>query len=240
MAKGNSRGNNTKADLEKQVEEIQGKYDELLKKIPKIKKEVKAARKYCKTARKVPRKLIHKRAQLSGLDNKAIEDYKHACKLSFERYRDELRVVLLDVAMNALISGDNRSKKIPWAYYGFVSKKLNCSSATLDLLGMDEEQEELSLRHLLSYIRKKDREGIENSLRKGTGLRHYNAWTSNKCENKRKLSLSTFPFSYHTNYLGVAIFLRDLKTSPYGKRIEAFENTVGQIAETTIKQLDTI
>lgn len=202
----------------------------------------------CKTILEYCRKVhtaedvMHARAKEKRKAGDDLMEWKRGYIYDFKKRK---RGDLVAAAMFGVMSVDSRSERIPWSYFDFINKRLYHSPAAMKLLGFGSTRTESDLRALLSYFERKERIVIENSLKSGKGLSHYEAKTSRKYENEekkrkaKKLELSTYPFYYprESTATGVAIFLQDPKISLHSLGLRKFEEKIKKTANEMLEQL---
>lgn len=194
---------------------------------------------YAKRVR-TPLDVMEKRADNNRSANEALEEWKRACSYKIEQNKRGVRGCALGIAMKVVMQKDNRSKKIPWAYYDFHNQQLNYSPAALELLKIGNSGNRVFLTSLLRYIKKEDRREVIRSLDSGEGLKHFETATSKVYNGKsRRLILSTFPHYYSEEEvaIGAAIFLRDPKVSLHSRGIHQFEKYINEVAQEVFEQL---
>ena len=161
---------------------------------------------------------MKERAEANAGPNSALVEWQKSYAEPLERRLNiaeqeaaALRSAAFSTAIDITLKRDPKIGEIPFAYYDFVHHGVYYTRATLDFLGAGKEEDTLTLRQLVGYIRKEDREAVIKSLESGKGLRHYKALTSG--EPSKELILTTKPFVYDKKPVGVAIFLFDPKYS---------------------------
>jgi len=147
-----------------------------------------------------------------------------------------LRGVAFSKAIDVTLKRDSRAMQIPFAYYGFATHKLYYTPAALEFLGEKNNKADLTLAQLMYPIRKEDRMGIIESLRSGKGLKHHKVLASSG----KELRLTTKPFFYDKNAIGVAIFLYDARFSVAGIRDNLMYRRLNKIFYELSAQFDAI
>ncbi len=241
MAKGEEKVSLNKLKYEA-LQARADKADELIRTLSDIRGTVEDVRGVLREVRRTGREVMGARAKANKEANDDLDEYKRACDASFKQKKSKLVISALDRVMKTILYVDQRSNKFPWAYYNFIDKYSFCSQTAVKLLGFKKEHSHRGLGSFLAYyIREKDRKGIIESLTAGEALRHYRARTRGRRGKKsEKLSLSTYPFYYQMNPVGVAIFLRDFRRSIYRKNLAEFAEAIEKAGLETIDQLDSI
>lgn len=193
--------------------------------------------------------VIEARANENKGANDALETWiqyqKHPYEEKIKKMEKELlktQSSIFRIAINSIIQNDSGFDGIPFLYYDFVDKKLIYDdSVKKKFKGFIKGN--LTLSSLLKTIpnadlRGKDNDGIINAIREGKALNHYKAKT--KGEGAKDLRLTTIPFRYDGNYLGVGIFLWDPRFSKQAIKDYRAGRKIEKIVEGISKGFDKI
>ena len=200
--------------LKKEYEELSRRYAKILSEIPKIKETISKTLKVCRDIH-TSRDVIEERVKENYAKSRALEEWIMCEKAPLEKRMkiaekeaEVLRGFAFSTAINDIINLHPKTRKIPIAYYDFANKMLYYNCAVLKFLDIEEkkEQKELTLNGLLSYIdRNEVKKEIVKSLKERRKLEHFKTKTSGK--KQKELILTTLPFFYNNQAIGMGIFL---------------------------------
>ncbi len=196
-------------------------------------------------------------AQAMKPSNKEMTEWKKASVFEYnvkskqdEKKMEELRqrvgalesIVIEDHLPMALdfVIHDPKLANIPFVYYGLNTNRVIYTPATLGFLGIDGSPETMSLKKLLSYIKRDKRQigdtkrkadvvnVLFTSLRKGKHLNHQRAETIHG----KAINLMTCPFylgSDKEDIVGIGIYLNEPRSlNPFaGVRVKKMNGIIG-------------
>lgn len=159
-------------------------------------------------------------------------NYESVARKRAERELDLLRSSAYAIAVDVTLNLLPKMQKVPFVYYDMHNQRTISTRATLDLMGIEEEPDNISKKGILSYVREQDRRSVIIGLM-GNELKHHKVMT----EKGDELVLTSHSYNYGKQRMGIGIFLHNPRLSLETGGIAIFTKRLGKIVHRVEEKL---